>query len=121
MVSFPPVSPPRPYTPTISGEKQDLRNLVVILMKIEYILGSDVLSFGEKFLIFRQIVVPPSSGSCCLWSSGAHQKFCIGKGGEGWLTPKRYKGKSKSIPLETWRGPEIFRRLRLPDFKKIGK
>jgi hypothetical protein len=29
-------------------------------------------------------------------------------------------GKGKAIPLQTWTGPEGSRRLRLPDFKKIG-
>jgi hypothetical protein len=26
----------------------------------------------------------------------------------------------KAIPLQSWTGPEIFRSLRLPDFKTIG-
>ena len=30
------------------------------------------------------------------------------------------KGKGKAIPLQTWTGPEGSRRLRLPDFKRIG-
>jgi len=30
------------------------------------------------------------------------------------------KGKGKAIPLQTWRGLEGSRRLRLPDFKTIG-
>jgi len=30
------------------------------------------------------------------------------------------KGKGKAIPLQAWTGPEGSRRLRLPDFKKIG-
>jgi len=30
------------------------------------------------------------------------------------------KGKGKAIPLQAWTGPEGCRRLRLPDFKKIG-
>jgi len=30
------------------------------------------------------------------------------------------KGKGKAIPLQAWRGPEGFRRLRFPDFKTIG-
>jgi len=30
------------------------------------------------------------------------------------------KGKVKAIPLQAWTGPEGSRRLRLPDFKKIG-
>jgi hypothetical protein len=29
-------------------------------------------------------------------------------------------GKGKIIPLQTWTGPEGFRRLRFPDFKTIG-
>ena len=29
-------------------------------------------------------------------------------------------GKGKAIPLQAWRGPECSRRLRLPNFKKIG-
>jgi len=29
-----------------------------------------------------------------------------------------YKG--KAIPLQAWRAPEVSRRLRLPDFKKVG-
>jgi hypothetical protein len=28
-------------------------------------------------------------------------------------------GKGKAIPLQAWRGPEVFRRLRIPDFKII--
>jgi len=28
--------------------------------------------------------------------------------------------KSKAIPLQAWTGPEGSRRLRLPDFKRIG-
>jgi len=31
-----------------------------------------------------------------------------------------FTGKAKVIPLQTWIGPEGFRRLRLPDFKTIG-
>jgi hypothetical protein len=30
------------------------------------------------------------------------------------------KGKSKTIPLQLWTGPENSRSLRLPDFKTIG-
>jgi hypothetical protein len=30
------------------------------------------------------------------------------------------KGKGKTIPLQTWIGPEGSRRLRLPDFKIVG-
>jgi len=30
------------------------------------------------------------------------------------------KVKVKEIPLQAWTGPEGSRRLRLPDFKKIG-
>ena len=29
--------------------------------------------------------------------------------------------KGKEIPLQAWRGPEGSRRLKLPDFKTIGK
>jgi hypothetical protein len=28
--------------------------------------------------------------------------------------------KGKTIPLKAWTGPEVSRRLRLPDFKTIG-
>jgi hypothetical protein len=31
-----------------------------------------------------------------------------------------YYGKGKAVPLRAWTGPEGSRRLRLPDFKKIG-
>jgi len=31
------------------------------------------------------------------------------------------KDKGKAIPLQAWRGPGGSRRLRLPDFKTIGK
>jgi hypothetical protein len=30
------------------------------------------------------------------------------------------KGKGKAIPLQAWTGPDVSRRLRLPDFKTIG-
>jgi hypothetical protein len=30
------------------------------------------------------------------------------------------KGKGKAVPLQAWRDPEGFRRLRLPDFKTYG-
>jgi len=30
------------------------------------------------------------------------------------------EGKGKAIPLQAWTGPEVSRRLRLPDFKTIG-
>jgi len=30
------------------------------------------------------------------------------------------KGKGKAIPLQAWTGPEVSRRLRLPDFKTIS-
>jgi hypothetical protein len=33
----------------------------------------------------------------------------------------KVKGKDKAIPLQALRGPEGFRRLRLQDFKKIGR
>jgi hypothetical protein len=32
----------------------------------------------------------------------------------------KVKVKSKAMPLEACRGPEGFRRLRIPEFKKIG-
>jgi hypothetical protein len=28
--------------------------------------------------------------------------------------------KAKAIPLQFWTSPEIYRRLRLPDFKTVG-
>jgi len=31
-----------------------------------------------------------------------------------------YSKKGKAIPLQAWTGPEVSRRLRLPDFKTIG-
>jgi hypothetical protein len=34
--------------------------------------------------------------------------------------PSPKQGKGKAIPLQAWTGPEGSRRLRLPDFKKIG-
>jgi hypothetical protein len=30
------------------------------------------------------------------------------------------KGKAKAIPEQVWTGPEVFRRLRLPDFMKFA-
>ena len=30
------------------------------------------------------------------------------------------KGKRKAVPLHAWTGPEVSRRLRLPNFKTIG-
>jgi len=30
------------------------------------------------------------------------------------------EGKGKAIPLQAWTGPEVSRKLRLPDFKTIG-
>jgi hypothetical protein len=31
-----------------------------------------------------------------------------------------YYIKGKAFPLQAWKGPEVARRLRLPDFKNIG-
>jgi hypothetical protein len=31
-----------------------------------------------------------------------------------------FLGKGKEIPLQAWTGPEGSRRLRLPDFKRVG-
>ena len=36
-------------------------------------------------------------------------------------TPVKNSCTGKSIPLQTWTGPEGSKRLRLPDFKTIGK
>jgi hypothetical protein len=33
---------------------------------------------------------------------------------------REVKKKGKSIPLQSWTGPEVSRKLRLPDFKIIG-
>jgi hypothetical protein len=30
------------------------------------------------------------------------------------------KNKGKAIPLQAWAGPEVSRRLKIPDFKTIG-
>ena len=30
------------------------------------------------------------------------------------------KGKGKAVPKQAWTGPEVSRRLRLPDFKTIS-
>ena len=30
------------------------------------------------------------------------------------------KGKGKAIPVQAWIGPEGSRKLKLPDFKKVG-
>jgi len=35
-------------------------------------------------------------------------------------TDLKDEGKGKAIPLLPWRGPEVSRRVRLPDFKTIG-
>jgi len=32
----------------------------------------------------------------------------------------KVKVKGKAVPLQAWTGLEVFRRLRLPDFKRIG-
>jgi hypothetical protein len=42
-----------------------------------------------------------------------------------WYSIRRHhiydsKGKGKAIPLQGWTGPEVSRRMRLPDFKTIG-
>ena len=37
------------------------------------------------------------------------------------LLLENIKGKGKAIPLQAWTGPEVSRRLRLPDFMTIGK
>jgi hypothetical protein len=42
--------------------------------------------------------------------------ICINSTALRWM-PK--KGKNKAIPLHAWTGPEVSRRLRLPDFKTI--
>jgi hypothetical protein len=34
-----------------------------------------------------------------------------------WYNLNNGKGKGKAMPLQAWRDPEGFRRLRLPDFK----
>jgi hypothetical protein len=57
-------------------------------------------------------------------------KSCIDRNGGGFQHLLRnvtslafeysVKGKGKAIPLQAWTGPEGARRLRLPDFKKIG-
>jgi hypothetical protein len=31
------------------------------------------------------------------------------------------ESKGKAVPLQAWTGPEVSRRLKLPDFKTIGK
>jgi len=36
-----------------------------------------------------------------------------------WVITQK-KGKGKTILVQAWTGPEDSRRLRLPDFKKIG-
>jgi len=33
---------------------------------------------------------------------------------------KLSKGKGKTIPLQTWAGPKGSKRLKLPDFKRVG-
>jgi hypothetical protein len=38
----------------------------------------------------------------------------------GYRLNQEIKGKGKAIPLQAWRGPEGSKKLRLPDFKKIG-
>jgi hypothetical protein len=35
-------------------------------------------------------------------------------------TVKKANGKGKATPLQAWTGPEVSRRLRLPDFMTIG-
>jgi hypothetical protein len=37
------------------------------------------------------------------------------------LPIQRDKGKGKAVPLQASTGPDVSRRLRLPDFKKMGK
>jgi hypothetical protein len=43
-----------------------------------------------------------------------------GKGKKGKGKGKKGKGKGKAVPSQTWTGPEGSRRLRLPDFKRVG-
>jgi len=37
-----------------------------------------------------------------------------------WMDRKNNGRKGKSIPLQAWTGPDVSRRLRLPDFKTAG-
>ena len=43
---------------------------------------------------------------------------------EKWVTflteLRKKKERKKAIPVQAWTGPEVSRRLRLPDFKRIG-
>ena len=35
-------------------------------------------------------------------------------------TTNKMQLKGKAIPFQAWTGPEVFRRLRHPDFKTVG-
>ena len=45
---------------------------------------------------------------------GKLERRTLGKPRRGW--DGNFKGKGKSVPLQTWRGPEGSRKLRFPDF-----
>ena len=67
----------------------------------------------------------PDHLNCCvifIASSLLRNAFAAVKiqAGERQVVSHDIKGKGKAIPLQAWTGPEVSRRLRLPDFKPIG-
>jgi hypothetical protein len=77
----------------------------MVHFSVEHSVHNEGSSFAFNLLCFRSLYSIKH-----LFVLG---KQCACREGKG-------KGKGKAIPLQAWTGPEGSRRLKLPDFKKIG-
>ena len=97
MVSFPPVSPPRPYTPPLlthtCHKPSPSHSFTTNTLKYKHTASPTLLMLSTLF--FHKGLCPPQDH----FSSDV-------------------KGKSKVIPLQAWRVPEGSRRLRIPEFQE---
>jgi hypothetical protein len=85
------------------------------------------LSLENKLLIYKTILKPIWTYGISLWGTASNSNIEIRQRFQNkflrsivnalWYV-KRVKG--KAIPLQAWTGPEVSRRLRLPDLKTFS-
>jgi hypothetical protein len=107
------------------------RHVILILVTSSYFLLSNLASFAPSCAIHvcqtrplskiahanRFVMIIPSNCSACPVMHPKQNPTTLKSEA---LRSLKMPVKGKEIPLQAWTGPQVSRRLRLPDFKTFG-
>ena len=115
------------YKWTLNGGAFSCTNTRVNHNELRFMFGFLVPTYSSDTCLSNCMVSHPSRANMSLqWeaqiSTTSRQQHLLTCSQTPWQSNSHIQqlGKGKTIPLQAWTGPEVSRRLRLPDFKTIG-